>query len=765
MELPGIISDLALMLLLAGIMTIIFKKLKQPLVLGYIVAGFLVSSYCTIMPTVSDIASIDTWSEIGIIVIMFALGLEFDLHKLAKAGGTAIITALTEVLCLGCIGYGIGQAMGWTSMESLFLGGMLGMSSTMIILKAYEDLGLRREKFTDTVLGVLIVEDIAGIFMMILLTTISVSQNVSGLDLAVQMLCMLLYLALWLVAGIYLIPTLIKKAKDMLNDETLLVIALGACFGMVLLANFLGFSSALGAFMAGSIFAGTAIGGRTEHVVKPVKDLFGAVFFLSVGMMVQPQMIAAYWLPILIITAAVLLFMPIFGTIGMLLSGQSLHTAVRAGTSFVQIGEFSFIIAALGNSLGVISDFIYPIIVSVSVVTIFITPFYIKSGEKMYGFLQRILPEKLRKQLDRYTSDKQSEQEKNQEWSAYIKSSLGKIALYAMICVAADLAGAKLLLPWLATIIDPLTAKLINISLLLLINAPFINAMMRNRNKYYVRLWTQNRANRPPLVAFTILRVLVGIVLLLLAFQFTFSFFSPWIAVAALALVLVIGRSRLLSSSYLWVEARFLSNLNERQLEESNKDHNWLDEKMLVSKTVISPGNPIIGKNLAELRWGAIYDINIIKIIRGKKNINIPEGNAVLAANDIIYAIGDLTQLDTWLMAINEKDTQDKMPTLRHFINNQNESFARQDQLFTYALRIDKSHDLTRKSIRESGIKSRFSCILIGLERNLLPIYRPRPDMILRNDDILWLLGTDKMASKLLINGVLPDMGETEEKC
>ncbi len=765
MELPSIISDLALMLLLAGIMTIIFKKLKQPLVLGYIVAGFLVSSYCTVMPTVSDIASIDTWSEIGIIVIMFVLGLEFNLHKLARAGGTAIITALVEVLCLGCIGYFIGRAMGWTNLEALFLGGMMGMSSTTIILKAYEDLGLRKEKFTDSVLSVLIVEDIAGIFMMIMLTTISVSKTVSGVDLAIQMLSMLLYLALWLVLGILIIPTLIGKAKDLLNDETLLVISLGACFGMVLLANFLGFSSALGAFLAGSIFSGTSQGERTEKVMKPIKDLFGAVFFLSVGMMVQPQMIAEYWLPILILTLVILTCMPVFGAIGMLLSGQSLHTAVRAGCSFVQIGEFSFIIAALGNSLGVISDFLYPIIVSVSVVTIFLTPFYIRSGEKMYRKIDAILPQKIKDKLSRYTSDRQSENEQRQDWAMFIKSTISKMLIFTVICIAAVIAGSKLLLPWLSGVLgDALAAKIITIVVILLFCAPFISGLMQNNSRYFIKLWTQSRANRPPLIAFSALRILLCIVIILAAFQMTFNFFSPWIVLLALGLALLFGRSRLVSSSYMRIEAHFLSNLNERQLaENSDGTHAWLDEKLRVVRIVLPEGHEAVGKTLAALRWGAVYGIHVVKIIRGHKHINIPEGHVTLQAHDILYAIGTDLTLDAWQLGIHEKNTEDGMPTLHQFINDQDDRFAHGEQLYCYALKVTKDLALAHKSIRGAEIKSRFSCILIGMERNMLPIFNPRPDMVIRNDDVLWLLGTKKMASKLLINDVLPELMEDDE--
>lgn len=759
MELPTLISDLALILLLAGIITIIFKKLNQPLVLGYIVAGFLVSSYCTIVPSVSDMTSIETWSEIGIIMMMFSLGLEFNLHKLLRVGGTAIITALVEIITLALLGYGVGQAMGWTHIESMFLGGMLSMSSTTIIIKAFDDLGMRGQKFTDSVFGVLIVEDIAGIFMMIMLTTISVSQSSnSGGDTALHLLTMLIYLALWLIVSIYLIPTFINRSKRLINDETLLIVSLGTCFGMVLLAEALGFSSALGAFLAGSIFAGTSQGERTEKVVTPVKNLFGAIFFISVGMMVQPAMIAKYWLPILIITLIVVFCKPFFSTVGMLLSGQPLRNSVHVGMSLAQIGEFSFIIASLGKSLGVIGDFIYPVIVSVSVVTTFTTPFFIKHGDTVYNKLEKILPQKVLKQLSRYTSDKRDEQEKEQDWHIFLKKNIAKILMFSAICIGLNIIGSQLLLPWLEGMIDTGWARIITVVILLASCSPVLHALLNLKDKYFVRLWTKSRSNRLPLTAFTILRYLIALSLVLLSFQLTFSFFSPWIALLALILLLAIGRSRLLTGSYLRVESRFLSNLNEKQLAENvdkNANHHWLDETLLVAKTTMPQNLDIIGKSLAELRWGAIYQINVIKIVRGKRHINIPEGNELIHAGDTLFAIGDKTQLDTWLLSIGAHDErQDHMPDLRTFINKQ-DKVAGHDQLFSYAIKVDRGMGLAYKSIRESGLKHRFNCILIGMERNMLPIINPNPDMVLRNGDLLWLLGTNKMGGKLLISDMI----------
>ena len=453
---PKLISDLAIMLLTAGVVAVIFRRLNQPLVLGYILVGFLVGPYMPYFFTVADGESIEAWSEIGIIVLMFGLGLEFNLHKLASVGGTAIITALTEVFGMLVVGYLVGQAMGWPIMDSIFLGGMLSMSSTTIIIKAFDELGISGKGFAQLVFGTLVIQDIAGIFMMIILTTVSVSKNISGSALALQLGVLVLYLAIWLILGIYILPTALRRAAQFMNDEVLLIVSLGICFGMVLIAEHLGFSSALGAFMAGSLLAGTVHAERVEHLTGSIKDLFGAVFFLSVGMMIAPDMIIQYAVPILIITVVALVGKLVMNALGVLLSGQSLETAVRGGCSLAQIGEFSFIIASLGMSLGVISDHLYPIIVAVSVITTLTTPAFIKSSEPIYTFVYKLLPEKLKGKLDRYTEDDAAAGEQDSDWSNFLRRYVRRTVLYGVLMAGVSLLGQFVLLPALnSTPMDP----------------------------------------------------------------------------------------------------------------------------------------------------------------------------------------------------------------------------------------------------------------------------------------------------------------------
>ena len=635
MHLPELISDLAIMLLTAGVVTVIFKKIKQPLVLGYIVAGFLIGPYMPFFFTVADSASISTWSEIGVIVLMFGLGLEFNLHKLAQVGGTAIITALTEVGGMLLIGFGVGQLLGWGIMDSVFLGGMLSMSSTTIIIKAFDELGVRNQGFAQLVFGTLVIEDIAGIFMMIILSTLSVSQSISGGALAMKLALLVLYLALWLILGIYLLPTLMNKATPLMNDETLLVSSLGICFGMVLLANALGFSSALGAFMAGSLLAGTVHAERVEHLTSGVKDLFGSVFFLSVGMMLDPAMIVKYIVPILIITLVTLVGKLIFSSLGVLLSGQTLKNAVHCGCSLAQIGEFAFIIASLGLSLGVIADYIYPIIVSVSIITTLTTPSFIKGSDKLYEWLEKVLPSRLTEKLARYTDEEQSSKEKNGDWSAYLGRYVKVTAFYGVVMLGIALIGSLVLLPLLGKLgLEPWLEKLICLAVVYIGMAIFIRPMLDMKSPQFTTLWVKNRNFRLPLMALTAIRVLIIVIIAFIPANTVTGVGGLWLLPLILAAVLLIYRSGWFASAYLSVEARFLANFNERQLQRLGSDDavEWLDQRL----HVLSFQYEQHGGTLKELGWGKRFGVNVIKIVRGKRHISIPSGAAALLTAGIV---------------------------------------------------------------------------------------------------------------------------------
>lgn len=749
MHLPELISDLAIMLLTAGVVTVIFKKIKQPLVLGYIVAGFLIGPYMPLFFTVADSASISTWSEIGVIVLMFGLGLEFNLHKLAQVGGTAIITALTEVGGMLLIGFGVGQLLGWGIMDSVFLGGMLSMSSTTIIIKAFDELGVRNQGFAQLVFGTLVIEDIAGIFMMIILSTLSVSQSISGGALAMKLALLILYLALWLILGIYLLPTLMNKATPLMNDETLLVSSLGICFGMVLLANALGFSSALGAFMAGSLLAGTVHAERVEHLTSGVKDLFGSVFFLSVGMMLDPAMIVKYIAPILIITLVTLVGKLIFSSLGVLLSGQTLKNAVHCGCSLAQIGEFAFIIASLGLSLGVIADYIYPIIVSVSIITTLTTPSFIKGSDKLYEWLEKVLPSKLTEKLARYTDEEQSSKEKNGDWSAYLGRYVKVTAFYGVVMLGIALIGSLVQLPLLGKLgLEPWLAKLICLAVVYLGMSIFIRPMLDMKSPQFTTLWVKNRNFRLPLMALTAIRVLIIVIIAFIPANTVSGVAGLWLLPLILAAVLLIYRSGWFASAYLSVEARFLANFNERQLQRLDSDDavEWLDQRL----HVLSFQYEQHGGTLKELGWGKRFGVNVIKIVRGKRHINIPSGDAALHSGDTVYILGEPAELRNLCLDLGIAEPAE-LPTLREFIAAEDSD---PDALYSYAISVDKGSELAGKTVRGSGIRDNYDCMVLGLQRSRLPIAQPDVNMQIQNGDLVWVLGAKVMAGKLLANVV-----------
>lgn len=749
MHLPELISDLAIMLLTAGVVTVIFKKIKQPLVLGYIVAGFLIGPYMPLFFTVADSASISTWSEIGVIVLMFGLGLEFNLHKLAQVGGTAIITALTEVGGMLLIGFGVGQLLGWGIMDSVFLGGMLSMSSTTIIIKAFDELGVRNQGFSQLVFGTLVIEDIAGIFMMIILSTFSVSQSISGGALAMKLALLVLYLALWLILGIYLLPTLMNKATPLMNDETLLVSSLGICFGMVLLANALGFSSALGAFMAGSLLAGTVHAERVEHLTSGVKDLFGSVFFLSVGMMLDPAMIVKYIVPILIITLVTLVGKLIFSSLGVLLSGQTLKNAVHCGCSLAQIGEFAFIIASLGLSLGVIADYIYPIIVSVSIITTLTTPSFIKGSDKLYEWLEKVLPSKLTEKLARYTDEEQSSKEKNGDWSAYLGRYVKVTAFYGVVMLGIALIGSLVQLPLLGKLgLEPWLAKLICLAVVYLGMSIFIRPMLDMKSPQFTTLWVKNRNFRLPLMALTAIRVLIIVIIAFIPANTVSGVAGLWLLPLILAAVLLIYRSGWFASAYLSVEARFLANFNERQLQRLDSDDavEWLDQRL----HVLSFQYEQHGGTLKELGWGKRFGVNVIKIVRGKRHINIPSGDAALHSGDTVYILGEPAELRNLCLDLGIAEPAE-LPTLREFIAAEDSD---PDALYSYAISVDKGSELAGKTVRGSGIRDNYDCMVLGLQRSRLPIAQPDVNMQIQNGDLVWVLGAKVMAGKLLANVV-----------
>ncbi|MCL1791956.1 MAG: cation:proton antiporter [Peptococcaceae bacterium] len=839
MHLPHLISDLALILLVAGIVTIFFKKLKQPLVLGYIVAGLLTGPYLSSIledalsginlvvsiPTVVDMENIHVWSEIGIIFLMFALGLEFSFHKLANVGQTAIILAITEVCGMLVIGFSVGTLMGWGTTNSLILGAVLSMSSTTIIIKAFEELNLKGKQFTELVFGGLIVEDIAGIFIMVFLSTFALSQGAGVGVIAFTIVKLMVYLVLWLLLGIFLIPTLLKKAQKLMNDETLLIVSLGLCLGMVLLFVQIGFSSALGAFIAGSILAGTIHATRIEHLTKPVKDFFGAVFFISVGMMVDPAVIIQYAGPILLLSLATIVGKLMFSSLGVLFAGNRLHTAVFCGASLAQIGEFSFIIALLAINLGLGNDFLYPVIVSVSVITTFTTPFCIKNAEKLYGLVKKTLPNKLLDRLDTYTSDTQVEQEKDSHWKTFLRTYFIGILIYSVLIIGIMQLGKLFISPLVHRFINGFGADLMCTVIPLLLMAPFIISMLRQRNNDLRLLMLRNRVNRLPMFAFLSMRVTLAVFLVMYTINLFMGISMGWLVVPAVIIIALLSRFDAIFGRYLHIEARFLANFNEKLLSdwaaESQdgstictrvSDELWVGQYRLegsfelfretgggiesasgdttgtsgMSDVADIPNRQLkrlqrAGKRVAQHRkrhplgteagtrlsdlvvmmMDKLYYINIIKIISGKKHINMPDNtpksSQKLHMGDTLFLLGIRKHIDNFNESARYHPylTEQAPPIpLLSFIQKQDQD-QKEQQLLCFAFSIDKTSVFSGKSIKDSGIRKKWNCVVIGIQRGLYPMVYPDVQTILSNGDKVWLLGSQKTFGKMVLAGLI----------
>lgn len=759
------VADLALILVASGIVTIIFRKLKQPVVLGYIVAGFLISPNFDYLPTVVDQADISAWGDVGVIFLMFGLGLEFSFKKLGQVGGSAFTVAATVMAMMILVGAGIGALMGWDKMDCIFLGGMISMSSTMIILKSYEEYNLMRERFAQMVLGALVIEDIGGIFMLVILSAISVGRNVSGVAMAQQIIIMLIYLAAWILIGIYLVPTILKKITSLLNDELVLIVSAALCMGMVVIGNLIGFSSALGAFLAGSILAGTIQSERIRYLIKPVKDLFGAIFFVSVGMLIVPKMLIDYIVPIIIITIVVILGQMTFSVFGILLSGQSLHTAIRGGFSMVQIGEFSFIVATLGMSFGVISDFLYPVIVCVSVITAFATPIFIKNSERAYKFINSKLSEKAKMALRRNTSESQTRDSLDSDWNQYIKNICIRTGACSSILFLLYWAGTRYIMPRIDEVVgSSMTGNIISAAIIIAAMLPVINVMFDSNVTLYYKLWVKHRTNHLPLITIRALRALIGACFVALVLRKIFLIpFVVLVLIAAIPIILIV-RSTWLNGVTIAMEKRFVANFSERTLTKAKRDrarnrtYRWLDESLYVVEFEIT--DPDFYKTIFDFTKRRDFVVTIIRIIRKDAYVNMPSADEYIQYGDVLQMLGTWDEVDACTIllekddAIRYTDSEDK--TLKDFMYGQRfEGVPEEGELVCVPIKLDSDSRFIRKSIRNCGLRQAFGATIIGIERGALPIVSPDIDTILMKDDIVWLIGGASMVTKLIKSGLM----------
>lgn len=730
-HLPQLISDLGLILAAAAITTLVFKKIRQPLVLGYILAGIFVGPHFTFIPSVTDEKSITIWAEIGVIFLLFSLGLEFSFKKLTKVGGTASITAVFEAASMLGFGYITGKLMGWSTIDSIYLGAILSISSTTIIIRAFEELGVKHKKFASLVFGVLIVEDLIAILLLVLLTTISVSQQFAGNEMLISILKLFFFLTLWFLGGIFLIPTFLKLTRKLMNDETMLIVSLALCLLMVILAVKAGFSPALGAFIMGSILAETTQAERIEQLTKSVKDLFAAIFFVSVGMLINPMILINYVGPVFIFTGVSIFGKLISSTIGALLSGQPLKTAVQSGMSLGQIGEFSFIIATLGLTLGVTSPFLYPIAVAVSAITTFTTPYMIRFSEPFYNFLERSLPESWIVGINRYSASTQGITALS-DWKRLLRSYLINSIIHSVMIIAVIFLSDRLLHPFISEIVPESQAGFITLGLAFIFMLPFLWALAIHRvqKKAYSHLWLNKKYSRGPLVALEILRVLLA--MFFIAFLLSF-YLDTWLVIGitslGIASVMIIFSKRL-QAFYNRLEDQFFQNLNEREREKPGTS--ILPWDAHISVLSISPDSPLVGKTLEELRIRERFGVNIALIERGKRIIPTPGKNDRLFPYDKLSVIGTDDQLAQIKHVIEVAEVEDPVKNME-----------------LHKVDITASSPVSYRTIRESGIREQTHGLVVGVERKGERILNPDSLFILEPGDAVWIVGDSNLIKSL----------------
>ena len=691
------------------------------------------------IPTVSDPTNIKIWADIGVIFLLFAMGLEFSFKKLMTVGGTAVIASITIVSGMMFLGYTAGNALGFSHLSSIFLGGMLSMSSTAIVFKAFDDMGLRGQKFTGVVLGVLVVEDLVAVVLMVLLSTLAVSKQVEGMEMLESILKLGAFLIFWSLLGIYLIPSFLKKIKPFLNDETLLIIALGFCLGMVMIAAKAGFSSALGAFVMGSLLAETIEAEKIEKLVKPVKDLFAAIFFVSVGMMIQPDLLIEYLVPICILTILVIIGQIFFGSLGVLLSGQPLKIALQSGFSLTQIGEFAFIIASLGVSLKVTDDYLYPVIVAVSVVTTFLTPYMIRMATPVYQLIDNYLPSSIKLMLNRYTSGSNTVKHKS-TWNKLLKSMLLDVILYTVLTIFSIIIFFTYVNPIIRENILGFKGALLSLSIILAIILPFLWAiiMKKNHSPEFLKLWNDSKFNRGPLVSLIAIKLLLCASILMPVIVHIFNVASGVGFIITLLILLMIILSKKLKKRSLSIEKRFIDNFNGKTTD-SNIGSPLTDNilkslpfnDLHLMDFVVGQESSIVGRSLKEINFRQKYGINIVSIIRGERQINIPRGEERLYPFDKIIIVGTDEELDLFQEIIQKQDKEYRDQLAQSFNNN----------IKIEQFNIEPDSPLIGRSIQQSDIRDKNACLILGIERDGKSMMNPPSQTVFKENDNVWVAG------------------------
>lgn len=754
-ELPELVQDLALILVVAGFVTLLFKKLKQPLVLGYIVAGFLVSPHMSYTMSVVDKDDIQTWADIGVIFLLFSLGLDFSIKKILKMGASPIIAACTIIFSMMVLGVIVGHSFGWKEMDCIFLGGMVAMSSTTIIYKAFSDMGLTQQGFASTVMSVLILEDILAIVMMVMLSTVASGNSPDGVQLLGSIMKIGFFLVLWFVVGLFAIPLFLRSVRKILNSETLLIVSLGFCCLMAVISTQVGFSAAFGAFVMGSILAETVEADKIICLVDPVKNLFGAIFFVSVGMLVKPQVIVEYAIPILLLVITILVGQALFGTLGYLLGGQTLKNAMRCGFSMAQVGEFAFIIATLGKSLGVISEFLYPVVVAVSVITTFLTPYMIRAAEPCYNVLIKHLPKRWVRRLTHIQTNNAGESAStNNLWKVLMKKMIFNTLIYGILSAAVIAIMFSAALPICRNLSIKWTGShwignAVCGFLTILFIAPFLRSivMKQNHSEAFKALWTDRRINRLPLTATILARVLIALSFIFYICNYLTRFKNALMIAVAVGLLILMLLSRWLKKRSITLERLFIQNLQSRDIEAQKQGkkkplfaNHLIDRDIHIANLELPDDSLWAGKTLYSLKLRNRFGVHISSILRGSKHINIPNGGTILFPGDKLQAIGN----DEQLTKLSKAMKAELQPTITDI-----EKHEMKLRSFT----ISKTSPFIGKNLKDSGIRDEYNCMVVGVDEGQKNLTLITPSRCLQAGDVLWVVGEEKDLERILALG------------
>ncbi len=737
-QIESLITDLALILGLGAIATVIFKMLKQPVVLGYIVAGFIASPHFSFFPTVTQESNIEFWAQIGIIVLLFSLGLEFSFKKLLHVGGSALVTCFIIVTGMMGLGFVMGKLLNFSAINSIFLGGMLSMSSTTIIIKALSDLNMRQHRFVPLVLAVLIVEDLFAVVMMVILSSIAINNSVEGGEMLKSILQLSFFLIMWFTVGVFLIPSIFNRFRQFISDELMLVIAMGLCFIMAIFSVKSGFSMALGAFVMGSILAGTSEAERIERIITPVKDLFGAVFFISVGMMVDPAIIWQYAGTITTLSVVVIVGMIMFGTFGMLATGQPLKTAMQSGFCLTQIGEFSFIIATTGMSLGVLDKSIYPIIVAVSVITTFFTPFFIKSAQPSYNWVARHLPENWNRLLEGYSKNavESESSETRALWKSVISRYLLRLVLYSVVMIALIFVMRSYLVPFLRSLIPGSWWRMASAVACFTIIAPFLYAIALpsiKRSELNKLIELSGKVSYVPFVVMTIVSLLLAMSFIMSILYGLYSSHTAVLSAIVLVAVIAFAFSPIMRRRVNHIEERFMHNVNERENRRTGKG-NQLVSDLHLAYMHVGYGCPFVGKQLKHANLRSRYGVNLVNIQRGSVLYPVPTGEMHIFPGDTLGVIGNDEQIQQMLPLVEAKGEDHHAPQ------------QPTAQFMHFAL--SQTSPLVGNTLVEARLREDYHSLLVAVQRGGDYI-TPTPQHVFSPGDILWIVGDPATLSPL----------------